>query len=177
MGITRNELSAHFASEWKRLSGWVRSRLSDAPDREGEDLVHEVYATLFESDTELPIDNLSAYVYTALRRKVIDRLRRRKPVVSMDSPLGDDGMTLADVLPAPFEHPLDARERDELHAALHRALAELDAPSREIIVATEFEGRPFRELAEEWDTPLGTLLSRKSRALRRLAVSLADLRN
>ena len=175
--MDRRQLTAHFASEWKRLSGWVRGKLADAPDREGEDLVQEVFATLFEGPEELPIDNLSAYVYTALRRKVIDRLRRRKPTVSLDTPLGEEGMTLADLIPGPSEQPLEAREREELHRALHHALGELDAPSREIVVATEFEGRPYRELSEEWGVPVGTLLSRKSRALRRLAVSLAEFRN
>ena len=178
MAVSRAELSAHFTLEWRKLSGWVRRHLADSADREGEDIVHEVYATLFESDDELPIDNLSAYIYTALRRKVIDRLRRRKPTVSLDAPMaGDEGLRLSDILPAPSEHPLDAREREELSQALHHALAELDPASREIIVATEFEGRPFRELSVDWDVPIGTLLSRKSRALRRLAVSLAEFRN
>lgn len=159
------------------MAQWVRRHLADSAEREGEDIVHEVYATLFESEEDLPIDNLSAYVYTALRHRVVDRMRRRKPTVSLDAPLaGSDGLTLADLLPAPVE-PLDAREREELSDALHHALGELDPPSREIILATEFEGRAFRELSTEWDVPIGTLLSRKSRALRRLAVSLAEFKN
>jgi len=178
MAVSRTQLSAYFGAEWKKLSGWVRRRLSDAGDRESEDIVHDVFATLFESDDELPIDNLSAYVYTALRRRVIDRIRRRKPMVSLDAPIpGSDHLVLSDILPAPAEHPLEAREREELFQALHHALGELDPPSREIIVATEFDGRPFRELSREWDVPIGTLLSRKSRALRRLAVALAEFRN
>ena len=157
---------------------WVRRHLADSAEREGEDIVHEVYAALFESEEELPIDNLSAYVYRALRNRVVDRMRRRKPMVSLDAPLPDsEGLTLADILPAPGEHPLDARERQELSNALHHALGELDAPSREIILATEFEDRSFRELSAEWDVPIGTLLSRKSRALRRLAVALAEFKN
>jgi len=160
------------------MAQWVRRHLADSAEREGEDIVHEVYAALFESENDLPIDNLSAYIYTALRHRVVDRIRRRKPTVSLDAPLAEtDGLTLADLLPAPVEHPLDAREREELSDALHHALAELDAPSREIILATEFEGRTFRELSARWDIPIGTLLSRKSRALRRLAVALAEFKN
>jgi len=178
MGISRGDLAEHFGREWRRLSDWVRRRLDDSADREGEDIVHEVYATLFENPDELRIDNLSAYVYTALRHKVIDRIRRRKPVVSLDAPIGGDvdGMTLSDILPAPFEHPLAPREREEMAIALRVALDELDEPSRAIVVLTEFEGRSFRELSEEWGVPIGTLLSRKSRALRRLAVALAEHR-
>lgn len=176
MSISRSDLADHFGREWRRLSDWVRRHLADAPDREGEDIVQEVYATLFENPESLRIENLSAYVYTALRHKVVDRIRRRKPMVSLSAPVGDDpdGMTLSDILPAPFEHPLAPREREERLRALRDALEELDEPSRLIVVLTEFEGRTFRELSEEWDVPIGTLLSRKSRALRRLAVALAE---
>ena len=88
------------------MAHWVRRHLADSAEREGEDIVHEVYAALFESQDDLPIDNLSAYVYTALRHRVVDRMRRRKPTVSLDAPLAQsDGMTLADLLPAPEEHP------------------------------------------------------------------------
>jgi RNA polymerase sigma factor (sigma-70 family) len=178
MGISRGDLAEHFGREWRRLSDWVRRRLDDSAEREGEDIVHEVYATLFENPDDLGIENLSAYVYTALRHKVIDRIRRRRPVVSLDAPLGGEleGMTLSDILPAPFEHPLDSREREEMARALRNALEELDEASRAIVVLTEFEGRTFRELSEEWQVPIGTLLSRKSRALRRLAVALAEHR-
>ncbi|HXP91467.1 MAG TPA: sigma-70 family RNA polymerase sigma factor [Fibrobacteria bacterium] len=175
MPVTRTELAVHFGREWKRLAQWVRRRLADSADREGEDIVHEVYATLFESDGDLPIDNLSAYVYTALRHRVIDRMRRRKPLVSLESPVADtDGLVLADILPSPGELPPDSIHRQELSNALHHALGTLDDASREIVVATEFEGRTFRELSELWQVPIGTLLSRKSRALRRLAVVLAE---
>lgn len=179
MAVTRGELAEHFGREWRRLSDWVRRHLADAPDREGGDVVQEVFAALFEDPEGLRIENLSSYVYTALRHRVIDKIRRRKPTISLSQPLeGDpDGMTLSDILPAPFEHPLDSRERRETYRALSDALEELDEPSRLIVVLTEFEGRSFRELAEEWDVPIGTLLSRKSRALRRLAVALAEHRN
>jgi DNA-directed RNA polymerase specialized sigma24 family protein len=36
------------------------------------------------------------------------------------------------------------------------------------------DGRSFQELAEEWDEPLGTLLSRKSRAKARLREMLSE---
>jgi len=35
-------------------------------------------------------------------------------------------------------------------------------------MATEFENRTYEELSEEWDVPLGTLLSRRHRALSKL---------
>ena len=41
-----------------------------------------------------------------------------------------------------------------------------------IVIETEFEGRSFRELADEWNIPIGTLLARKSRALQKIRKEL-----
>jgi RNA polymerase sigma factor (sigma-70 family) len=176
----RAQLDGFFAGRWRSLSGWVRRHLEDEPGRTGEDLVGEVYARLFSRpDEDLPGVNLVGYVYASLRHGIVDRLRARKPMVSLDAPLGreEEGMTLSDVLACPDDTPLDACLRRERIEALKAALADLDAPSRDLILATEFEDRTFRELSEEWQVPIGTLLSRKSRALRRLAVALAEHRN
>jgi DNA-directed RNA polymerase specialized sigma24 family protein len=40
------------------------------------------------------------------------------------------------------------------------------------VLATELEGRSFKDLAEEWQTPIGTLLARKHRAVQALRESL-----
>ncbi len=173
---SKTQVVDFFASEWRRLSGWVRRRLDDEASRESSDLVGEVFSVLFARDEEDLPDNLVGYVYTSLRHRIIDRFRARKPTVSLDAPLDEEGLTLADILPFPGEDAQQNFEREELLAALHLALEELDEPSRAVVVATEFEDRSFRELSEEWQVPIGTLLSRKSRALRRLAVLLSEYR-
>ena len=43
-------------------------------------------------------------------------------------------------------------------------------------LATEIDGFTFRDLAEDWDEPIGTLLSRKSRAVAKLRQLLSDYR-
>jgi len=49
---------------------------------------------------------------------------------------------------------------------LRRALDQLPAPFREMIVLREIEGLSYRELAEVCDLPLGTVMSRLARARR-----------
>lgn len=51
-------------------------------------------------------------------------------------------------------------------AALRQALDLLPAPLREMIVLREVEGLSYREIAEVCDLPLGTVMSRLSRARR-----------
>lgn len=49
----------------------------------------------------------------------------------------------------------------------------LKPDQRAIIFETEFEGTSFEELSERWNVPIGTLLSRKHRAI----VKLKELMN
>ena len=50
----------------------------------------------------------------------------------------------------------------------------LKPDERDIIVETEFNGRSFNDLSIEWNTPVGTLLARKHRALGKLQKELQN---
>ena len=51
---------------------------------------------------------------------------------------------------------------------LREAIAQLRPDEQAVIIATEFEERSYEELSDEWEIPIGTLLSRKHRALSKL---------
>jgi DNA-directed RNA polymerase specialized sigma24 family protein len=50
----------------------------------------------------------------------------------------------------------------------------LEPKQRAVWIATEIEGYTFKELAAKWEEPIGTLLSRKSRATKILRKLLKD---
>lgn len=160
-----------FGREYHKLVAFVRSRIADAADSDPYDIVQDVAFGIFDAaDITAPIENASAYVYRALRNRIIDRMRRRKPVRSLDAAFGDDedGLTFGETLASVLPDALMLLEADERQRALHTALAKLDEKSRAVLVATEFEDRSFRDLAEDWGEPIGTLLARKSRAMKSL---------
>jgi len=174
MNEATHPLTEFFRREGRRLVSFVRGRIEDSAELEAEDLVQDVFASLWDrSDPLAEVENLSAYVWRSLRNRVVDALRKRRPTLSLDRPLGDEeGLVLADILasdePDALEELLEAEELSDLA----RGLEILDPRERELIRQTEFEGRTFRELSEEWQVPIGTLLSRKSRAIRKLAVAM-----
>ncbi len=159
-----------FEEEHGRLVGYVRRWLDDIAEEDAEDIVQEVALNIFDrGDVTAPIRNLSAYVYRALKNGVIDHLRLKKSSVSLDAPLsGAQTPTLAGLLKDGAAAPESQVEQKELHERLYQALDALAPKDRAIIIATEFEGRTFQDLAEEWDAPLGTLLARKARALKKV---------
>jgi RNA polymerase sigma factor (sigma-70 family) len=159
----KKRLAGLIAREWNRLVGYVRSRIEDTAERDAEDVVQDVIEHLFEkADLAEPIADLSGYLFRSLRNRVIDLYRRKRPA---EAEFPED---IAD-LRWEAEQTMD---REEAQEAMAEAIEELPAAQRDVLVATELEGRTFRELAEEWQTPIGTLLSRKHRAMQALRESL-----
>lgn len=168
-----------FRRERGRLVAFVERRLSEAGDRDAYDLVQDVATSMLaRSHPLLEIENLSAYVFRSLRNRIADALESRKDAISLETPMtGEEGdLRLQDVLPSLDDTPLEALQRREREAAFEAALLALPARDRELIIANEFEGRTFRELSEESGEPIGTLLSRKSRAVAKLAALLSEHR-
>lgn len=169
-------LADFFRGEYGRLVAFVRQRIDDAADRDGEDIVQDVALSLFErADVGAPLYDVAAYVYRALRNRVIDTLRERRDERSMDAPgAGDEGQSLAQLIgDARADTPGEVL-KGELRERLYAALASLTEAEREVVLLTEFEGVSFAELAREYGEPVGTLLSRKSRALKKIRERLRD---
>ena len=170
------KIVAFLAQEHKRLIRYVRRSIDDAADRDGEDIVQDVILNIFtRADLTIPIENLSSYVYQSLRNRIIDYLRKRRDTVSLeDAAFEDRELTLSDILPDPRYDRMNEDVRLEIRQRLFEALERVSEEQRAIIIATEFEGRTFQELAEEWDVPMGTLLARKSRALQKIRLALKN---
>jgi RNA polymerase sigma factor (sigma-70 family) len=151
------------AKEWNRFVGYVRSRIDDSAERDAEDVVQDVVERMFERDDLAdPIVDLTGYIFRSLRNRVVDLYRRKR------APSEELAGEIADIR---YEAEV-TMGREDAEEALADAIEELPAAQRDVLVATELEGRSFRELAEEWQTPIGTLLARKHRAVRALRESL-----
>jgi RNA polymerase sigma factor (sigma-70 family) len=176
--VGQKSIADFFALERNRLVGYVRRLIDDAAERDGEDIVQDVALNLFSrADVTVPIEHLSAYVYQAIRNRVVDSLRRRKDTVSLDAPVhGDDDLSLANILADTVLDTESQVARSEIRRRVYLAIDELSDDQKAIIIETEFQGRTFQDLSLEWDIPIGTLLSRKSRAMARIKSSLQDLK-
>jgi len=140
-----------------------------------EDIVSDVvFGLLRRADVISDIENLSAYVYRSLTNRVTDHRRAQVNELRIDDQ--EPGESTPVELPDGRPDPEDSLVQGELRDRLRAAVGELAPAERAVWLATEVEGRSFRELAEDWDEPIGTLLSRKSRAAAKLRESLSDYR-
>lgn len=171
----RNRLAAIFSRERARLLRVVRRRLFDVSITDAEDLVQDVFHNVLRrADVIEDIENLTGYVYQSLANRIMDRRRTpsREVFLSGDNSSGDDPLRKALEPVSPDLGPEELLRRKQLRLEIRRALDALPAADRAIWIETEVEGRSFREIAAETGEPVGTLLSRKSRAAKLLRARL-----
>lgn len=162
--------SQFFKEEYRNLVRFVRYSIEDTADRDSEDIVQEVALHLFEkADVTAPIEQLTSYVYQALRNKVVDYFRRRKNMISLSAPASDDeSVVLEDILEDEREDLMKIIEDRQIADQVMKIIQSIEIKQAAIFMATEIDGFSFKELAEEWQVPIGTLLSLKSRAVKRI---------
>ena len=154
--------------ERRRLSNFIRRRVSDAGD--AEDILQDVFYELVEAYRLMqPIEQVGAWLFRVARNRITDRFRKKKPELFSDQAVADDDeLRFEDLLPSPDAGPEAAYARSVMLEELEEALDELPDEQRDIFLATEFEGHSFREVAEASGVSINTLLSRKRYAVQHL---------
>jgi RNA polymerase sigma factor (sigma-70 family) len=170
MAMTRLEISQFIAKEISRLTHFARRRMDSAGAIEPEDIVQDVALRLFSlPDIARPVENLAAYMFSAMQNRITDLWRSRRRHPELTSRTGAlDQLLVAPREGDPLADPAALAERRERLQLIAMAMEALTAGEKAVVTASEIEGRSFRELADEWDTPIGTLMARKHRAMQKL---------
>jgi len=178
MTESRQKVGELFAREKSRFLAFVRRRLFDVSGMDAEDILSEViFSLLRRADVVGEVENLSAYVYRSLANRVTDYQRRAVPEEPAIEEADPDWPGQRVLPPDPRPRPDERVQQDELRRRLFEAIDRLSPAERAVWIATEVDGRSFRELAEDFDEPIGTLLSRKSRATEKLRQMLSDYKD
>ncbi len=144
----RELIDAHYEALYRyayRLTG----NSSDA-----EDLTQDTFGKAIARLGQLrDRDRAKSWLFRILRNAYLHRVRdeRRKKLVPIEA-VGD----LAEILP---EAPPEVDS-----AALQEALDELDETFRTPLILFYFEDFSYRDIAEQMDLPIGTVMSRLARA-------------
>jgi RNA polymerase sigma factor (sigma-70 family) len=166
----QKNLTGFFAREYQNLLSYVKRYWSGDGETEPEDILQDVALNLFTRvDLDTPIENLLAYTYRSLKNKIIDRQRRKKPRVLSNFEDEENGENyLLNRIADDAVSPEFYEEQEEFLDSMFELMDELNPGQQEILIRTEIEGQTFESLSQDWDIPIGTLLSRKHRALSRL---------
>lgn len=147
-----------------------RSLTGSEPD--ADDLVQETLIRAFGAIDRFDGRHPRAWLLTILRRTHLNMHRRQRP-----STVGDWEL-LPGARPAfgPTEAPSaeEAALAEQLAPALQRALAVLDPRFRAAVVLVDVHDLSYAEAAAVLDVPVGTVMSRLSRARSRLRAALVE---
>jgi len=175
---TQVEIANFFQREYFNLIRYLRARINDLSEMESEDVISDIMLQMFNNiGIADQVENLAAYIYRSIYHKAIDYLRKRKRLISLNETITDDSnQTLGELLADSRLDIYDEISAWEVRTKLYQALEKLEPKQRAIWIATEIDGQTFRELAELWNQPIGTLLARKHRATAVLREALQEFK-
>ena len=163
--------------ENRKLIGYINNYLDDRLyGIEAEDILQDVALNLYsKADISVPVGNVAAYIYRAVRNKIIDLYRKKNVTVSMESFNNhqNENALLNTVIETEQEEPLLYQD-ESMQQKLMLAIEKLNPAERELIRKADYEEYTFQELADEWGIPIGTLLARRHRALGKLRKMLQE---
>jgi RNA polymerase sigma factor (sigma-70 family) len=140
------------------LARWLTKNEHDA-----EDVVQDAYLRAIRHFGSFHGGEGRAWLLTIVRNRCYDSARHRgvrERTAPFDEQIHNTGQVTLD--------PETSLLQNERAALLREALAELPLELREVLVLRELEELSYREIASIARIPLGTVMSRLSRARRRL---------
>jgi RNA polymerase sigma-70 factor (ECF subfamily) len=156
-------LVAHLDAAYN-LARWLMRNEADA-----EDLVQEAYVRAFTHFGGFRGGDGRAWLLAIVRNSCYDRLKQKG--VQDKYAAFDEALHSTDRQTLDPETSLLLAERAEL---VRESLADLPEEYREVLVLRELEQLSYREIATIAAIPLGTVMSRLSRARQRLQQSLCQ---
>ena len=161
----------------ERLLRLCRRLLGDP--EEARDAAQEVFLKAFrKAGSYRPRGQVYTWLYRIAVNHCLNRLRRRKVVRFLPWSAAGGGDAAEDEAP-PFDPPGEVPAADDELAArqrwrrARRAIADLPAGQRAVLVLVRFEGLSYKQTAEVLGISLGAVESRLFRAMRNLEAALA----
>ena len=163
MSIVSDEtLLSHLDAAYN-LARWLAGNPADA-----EDIVQDAYVRALAGAGRFRGGDERAWLLAIVRNACYSSHRRQRVRQATDfdeTEHGEDTST-----PSPEQRAIDRDRSRRVRLAVERLAPEF----REVIVLREFEGLSYKEIADVIGSPVGTVMSRLSRARAQLQVALAE---
>lgn len=157
-----NLIGDFIQDNFNKLKRHLQYTFEELSEADAEDII-QATATKLLGRGGGRVDYISSYVYKSVSNGAKDFFKKNNRIVLTDTvENGETRDAEDDVL------------NQELGEQIKAALYQLDPKSRYVFMETEIKGRNYKEISEETGEPVGTLLSRKNRAVKKLRILLKD---
>ena len=159
--VSFEELAVPLFDQLYNFAHWLTRDRSEA-----EDLVQETYAKALRGFSSFQLGtNFRAWMYRILRNTFLTSRTGLKASMTVPLELEEDSVELPIQRETP-EAMLIERSNWQL---IQSAIEELPLHSREVLLLCDVEEMSYREISETLSVPVGTVMSRLSRARNTLA--------
>lgn len=154
------------------LHGYLRAMTGSAAD--ADDVFQETWLRVIRNPGSFRSGAFNAWLWCIARNLLVDRLRRRKPVVSLDD-AAPEHASLIELTPAPGPQPPADMEASEIAQQVADAVSKLPPDQRDVFLLRTQGGLSFAEIAALRRVPLNTALGRMHYAIQRLRRELGPV--
>ena len=154
-----------------QLHGYLRAMTGSQAD--ADDIFQETWLRVVRNPGSFRGGAFNAWLWCITRNLLIDRLRRRKPVVSLDDTTAE-GTAYVDLTPATGLPPGAEAEAAELGRLIAAAVSRLPPEQRDMFLLRTQGGLSFAEIAKLRRVPINTALGRMHYAIQRLRQELGE---
>src|SRR5580704_8687619 len=168
-----DEVFLPYLPEAYRLAQWLSGNASDA-----EDIVQEAAIRAFRGIKGFGAVNARAWSLTIVRNTALSWLTKNRPrtvaYINDLSAAEQQGLEYEGLYGTRIETPEETALFKADAEEIEKALAQLPAQFREVIVLREINQMNYRDIAEITNVPIGTVMSRLSRGRQLLVALLGD---
>ncbi len=165
--------------EGARLLGFIRKFVPDKSD--AEDIMQDVFYQMTVSYDDIrSIDKVSGWLFRVARNKITDRFRKKKPenfsqlstIIDSDE---NSSLNMEDLIPDLSNLPDEDYFRSVIWNKIEAALEKMPSAQRKVFIMHELEQKSYKDMEEELNENINTLLSRKRYAIQFLRKELNEL--
>ncbi len=155
------------------LFGYILNMTEGKGD--ADEIFQEVWFRALKKLDSYSHKSLLSWLMRIARNLIIDKSRKRKPEVSLDKPVGDEGDTsLIDLVESDERRPDEILTGAEIEGRVMEAVNLLPEEQKDVFLMRVKADLSFKEIAEIQDVSINTALARMQYALTKLRRLLED---
>lgn len=166
MGITEQDFEALFKEYFIGLTAFGKKYVKDTDA--AKEIVHDVFVNLWKKrETIDPEKSLKSYLFTSVYNRSLNFIRDKKKF--------NTSMEVEEIENVHFTTEDNQKmEAAELEQKIHAILEELPIKCKTVFMLSRFEGKKYKEIAEELKISPKTVEVHMSKALRALRSGLSN---
>lgn len=161
----RDAFEEIFIRYWYRLFKVANARIKSR--EEAEEIVQDIFASLWKNHNILLISNLSNYLFSSVRKGVISKIRSKLVHEKYRN-------YYLQFFPGYSLATDETVEFDELSTVIENALLQLPAKSQQVFRLNRLQGLSIPEISEMLKMPRRTIEHHLTKSLRELRMHLKD---